>query len=466
MAFAVGYLLTGARTPQWADASKLTLYALHGYFPSLNPGDHPGWTVLAWLWLKLIPQDPTVACHWLSALAGALSVALLVKLLVLLKKPPQVVWGTAAVWGVAHSPWWAAASCETYTLASALTLASLVAGQKKREFLAGMLGGWAFATHALTLFLTAPALARRTGIGKRMAGCLLGTSPVWLGLFLTPGIDPLTGYTSAGLPSLGWHVTSFLSPSRLLLGLLFLLALLLWNLGPLGLAAWWKGVPGKGVALWPLALLAVFLAAYAPFRLHLMAGFLVLGLLLWRPPSLTKAGACLHLFVQTALYLGVPWALTHWNLAGLHLRPLPYRNNAWYFLSPIKATERSAQRYALELFSTAPPNAVILADFNPGAVLKLVQETRKLRPDVTVVPTVVDDCVRTPRPAACLAKHIRQRLDQGQPVLLADAYKPYYRLTELAELGFAVSLQRSGQPIRVQRHWRADRDSNPEPSDP
>ncbi len=466
MGFAVLYLLTGARTAQWADASKLTLYALSGYFPSLNPGDHPGWTVLAWLWLRVTPQDPIIACHWLSAICGGLSVAFLVRLLELLHRPPQVVWGTATVWGVAHSLWWAAASTETYALASALTLAALVAGQKKSDVLAGLLGGWAAATHALTLFLTAPTLARGSGVGGRMSGFLLGTSPVWLGLFVTPGNDPLTGHSSAGLPSLAWHVTSFLAPSRLLLGCLLLLALLLWNTGPLGLWAWWKAVPESRAALWPMAILAVFLATYAPFRLHLMAGFLVLGLLLWRPPSLTTGGACLQLVVQTALYLGVPWALTYFNVAGLYLRPLPHRNNAVYFLNPMKASERSAHQYALEMFSTASPNAVILADFNPGAVLKLIQETRKLRPDLTVLPTVVDNCLRVAKPAACLAQHIRQALDQGRQVLLADTYEPYYRLRELADMGFAVSWQKSGQPITVKRHWRADRDSNPEPSDP
>ncbi|MFN3412728.1 MAG: hypothetical protein ACK42L_01530, partial [Thermoanaerobaculum sp.] len=62
MGFGALYLLSASRTPQWADASKLTLYALHGYFPSVNPGAHPGWTVLAWLWLHLVPHDPILAC--------------------------------------------------------------------------------------------------------------------------------------------------------------------------------------------------------------------------------------------------------------------------------------------------------------------------------------------------------------------------------------------------------------------
>ena len=70
------YWLTGARGLIWADPSKLTLYALEGYFPSLNPGDHAGWTVVAGAWLRLVGGDPVLAAHRLSAVCGALVVAL------------------------------------------------------------------------------------------------------------------------------------------------------------------------------------------------------------------------------------------------------------------------------------------------------------------------------------------------------------------------------------------------------
>src|SRR3972149_4002545 len=80
-AFAL-YWLTGARGLIWADPSKLTLYAIKGYFPSLNPGDHAAWTLLTWAWLHLAGGDPVAAAHRLSALCGAL-VVMLATLLVL-----------------------------------------------------------------------------------------------------------------------------------------------------------------------------------------------------------------------------------------------------------------------------------------------------------------------------------------------------------------------------------------------
>ncbi len=40
------YSVSAARTLQLADGSKLTFYALAGYLPSLDPGDHPGWALL------------------------------------------------------------------------------------------------------------------------------------------------------------------------------------------------------------------------------------------------------------------------------------------------------------------------------------------------------------------------------------------------------------------------------------
>lgn len=465
LGFAALYLWGGARLPQWGDASKLTLYALHAHVPSLNPGDHAGWTLAAWLWLQVVPADPVIACHRFSALAGALSVALLVKLLALREEPPHVVRGAAVVWGLAHASWWAASMTETYTLAFALSLGALVAEKTARPFWSGLLAGWAAATHGLTLFLTAPALVKGERRAARAVGFFAGASPSWLGLLVAPGQDPLTGHASGGIASLGWHVASFLSASRLSLGAALVIGLLVWNLGPLGAWAWWKGVAPRRRVPWPLVALGIFLAAYSPFRLHLMVGFLLLGVLLWKPPSLTRAGAAVQAALQVVLYFGLPSLLTHAGLGDLSLRPLPYRNNAAYFLTPTKRGELGAWRYALEMYSMAPPNAMIVADFNPGAVLKLVQETRGLRPDVTVIPTVVDDCVRSPNPGECLALHLRRALEQGRPVMLADSYEPYYRLQELEKLGFEVSLQRTGVPFKSEVKWRADPNSHPGPAD-
>jgi hypothetical protein len=431
IAFGALYLAFAARTPQWADASKLTLYAMAGYLPSWNPGDHPGWTAVAWAWCRLVPLPPSLACHLLASLAAASSVGLLVALGQRRGWPTSAVRGAALVWGLAHAPWWAAEATETYSLAFALTLASLLAQTAGKRLLAGLAAGWGAATHALSVFLTLPEALRRPR-ASWLAGFVLGSCPVWLAAFATPA-DPLTGQVSAGTFSLAWHWQSFLSVPRMGKGAALLAALLAYNLGPVGGLAWAKAPWRQEFPAWTLLPLAFFLASYAPFRLHLMVGFLLLGALLAKPPALSLSGAAVHGLLQPAVYFLLPTLLTAFGAATLGVRQLPGRNNASYFLCPAKAWERSAATYAQELLSKAPRGAVILADFNPGAVLRLVQVERALRPDVRIEPTVVDNCLAHGNPAGCLAAAMGQA--KGRPVLLADTYEPYYRLGQLAAMG-------------------------------
>lgn len=470
------YLLAAARTPQWADASKLTLYALAGHVPSLNPGDHPGWTLLAWPWLHLFPKDPAYAGHLLSALVAAVAVGLLAYLLTIRGYPQMVVCGTALIWAVAHSPWWAAEMAESYSLAMALTLGALVAEESAQPGLAGIFAGWATATHGLTLFLTGPVLFRKTDLRAKALGFALGSAPLWLAIFLPLRPDPLTGFLSGGLATVGWHWQAFFSLSHLGKGLAVVAALVGYNLGPVGFWNWWASTaPGRS-GLLPLACLTLFLASYAAFRLHLMVGFLLLGLLLWRPLRLTPAGALAHILVQLTLYLGTPHLLSAVGLGHLGGRLLPGRNNAAYFLNPIKATEKSALFYSQKFFGEVPPETVVLADFNPGAVLKLRQEVERVRKDVTVIPTAVDDALKDPNPPKALAELAEAWLARGRKVVLADSYEPYYHLTKLQAQGFllkpcgpGVLVEKSDDRLGSspgEKGWRADRDSNPEPSDP
>lgn len=234
--FGALYLAGMARTPQWADASKLTLYGLAGYLPSFNPGDHPGWTALAWAWCRLVPLPPSLACHLLATLAGAANVGLLVALGQRWGWPTATLRGTALLWGLAHAPWWAAEAAETYALAFALTLAALLAQEKGKELLSGLASGWAAATHALSLFLTLPSRWRRPQ-GRWFAGFVLGSCPIWLAAFGTPA-DPLTGQVSAGTFSIAWHWQAFFSLARFGQGLVLLLGLFAYNLGLAG------GLPG------------------------------------------------------------------------------------------------------------------------------------------------------------------------------------------------------------------------------
>ena len=432
------YLLGAAHTVQWADASKLTLYALAGHVPSLNPGDHPGWTLLAWLWLHLFPKEPAYAGHLLSALVAATAVGLLAYLLTIRGHPRMAVVGTALIWAIAHAPWWAAEMAESYSLAIALTLGTLVADERGQPCLAGILAGWAAATHALTLFLTGPALFRKASLRSKVFGFALGSAPVWLALFVPLHPDPLTGFFSGNFATVSWHWQAFFSLSHLGKGLVVVAALIGYNLGPMGLWNWRASAAPSGCGLVPLACLTLFLASYATFRLHLMVGFLLLGLLLWCPVRLTPVGALAHVTVQLTLYLGTPHLLSAVGFGHLGVRLLPGRNNATYFLNPIKATEKSALLYSQKLFAEAPPGAVVLADFNPGAVLKLRQKVERVRKDVIIIPTAVDDTLKDPHPPKALAELAEAWLTQGRKVVLADTYEPYYHLTKLQAQGLLL----------------------------
>lgn len=446
------YALTAARGPMWADSSKLTLYALHNYVPSLNPGDHPGWTLCAGIWLtfmRWLPAAQSLALF--SASASALSVVLVFVLVLRRGGSAAQAHSAACVLLVLHPHWWAAATVETYCVASALVLAAAVATTSARArlgaFAAGVASGLALATHFFAIFLLAPflpGLKRRAWL-PAVLGFVLGSAPVWLAVAGAPA-DPLTGHFAAGPASWRWALATFLAPSRIPFGLLRLLAVLLFGFGVVALA----GVlaarthpesrhPSPHVAASALVVLVLVLATYSTFRLHLMAGFVGLGLILLQPPLLSRRARCAHVALQLSLYLLTPLALQLAGRADLGVRQLPDRNNAWYFLCPIKILDDGPARYARDLLRAAPRNATVLADFNPGAVLRLVQESERLRPDVEIVPTAVDEALAAPDPVHALARSLRDAQTRRRPAVLADRWEPYYRTAALRALGFALT---------------------------
>ena len=136
-------------------------------------------------------------------------------------------------------------------------------------------------------------------------------------------------------------------------------------------------------------------------------------MLLVRPPDPGRLARWVHLATQAGLLVLLPWGLVRVGQEDLHLRRLPGRSNAWYFLCPVKSFEAGPERYARALLAAAPPGAVVLADFNPGAVLCLVQQQARLRPDVQVVATAVDDALGTRDPAAALQGRIAEAEEAG-----------------------------------------------------
>ncbi|HUK11860.1 MAG TPA: hypothetical protein VLW17_01045 [Thermoanaerobaculaceae bacterium] len=473
------YLATGARGLIWADSSKLTLYALKGYLPSLNPGDHAGWVALAWAWLRLWGGDPIVAAHRFSAFAGAALVALAFLWTLRGGRDAARAHTVAAVLVVALPVWWASTVAETYATAMALALAGAVAAQGgsgwRRSVAAGGLWGLALATHALVGFLVVP-LAWQT-LGRRAwrvaPGLALGLAPMWLAVFGAP-LDPLTGFAAGGASSWRWVWGAFIAAARIPRQVPLVAALLLYALGPMvmGMLARRRGVRPPVVWLVSLAMLTVVLAAYAPYRLHVMIGFLVVGLVLAVPLRLKAILRAGHIALQASLYLAVPALLEATGHDAIGARVLPFRDNAGYFLCPIKRGtggigapgpvaeprahawvrklglptrwDAGAERYVAALGVCAPARAVVIADFNVGAVLRLAQVVRAWRGDLEIEPVAVDVAQASAEPAKALAAAVRRA--GTRPAVLADAYEPYYHVQEL---GRELRLERCEAGVRV-----------------
>jgi len=475
------YWLTGARGPIWADPSKLTLYAIKGYFPSLNPGDHAGWSVLGWAWLHVVDGDPVVTLHRLSAVCGALVVAL-AAMLVLARGGDRARAHTAAALLLVALPlWWASAVAETYAPALAATLgAALVLGKTPRGWrwwVGGALWGLAVAIHAMSVFLIAPLAweAARTRAWRLLPGFVVGSAPVWLAVAGGPP-DPLTGFAASGASTWRWHWEAFLALARAPRGAVILTALLLYALGLAGVVALWRGRRGPHGSVawaWSLGGLSLLLLTYAPYRLHLMVAFLLVGVLVALPVQLPAWARLGHVVLQTLLYLAVPAVLTITGRQDLGVRELPDRNNAFYFLSPVRsvrsgtpaasrtvmslprestvahwrsALDPGAESYLAGLSDCAPERAVVLADFNPGALLRLAQVAHGWRPDLEIRPVAVDVALGAADPVEALAAEVRGAL-ATRPAVLADGWEPYYRTRELAA---RFALQPCGSGVRVE----------------
>ncbi len=453
------YGLSAAHGPMWADSSKLTVYALAKYYPTLNPGDHPAWSLLAQGWFHVVPWlSPVRAAHLLSAVAGAAAVALLWVVISTRTGSAARAHAAAAVLLAAHAMWWSSSLAETYAPALALALACLVFEQARtlRGSGSGLLAGLAVAVHPFSLVVTFPALVRQRRKVVFWILFVIGLAPVWLALFEQVP-DPLTGHVSGGARSWGWVIHAFLDPGRAIQGCVILAGLLAFNLGPLGFWGLISGGrhmnrPAGALGIIVMAAYAALLCVYAPYRLHLMVLFLIAALLVSIPPRLSRKAWLGHVCIQAAAYVLIPLTLTAVGLAGLHVRRLPGRNNAWYFLCPVKAADRGPARYADALLAAVPRGAVILADFNPGAVLALVERTRHLRPDVRIVPTAVDDANGAADPVQALAARIERVHATGHAVILADRWEGYYHGTALSHR-FGLRLIPCGPGWRVMGPW-------------
>jgi hypothetical protein len=457
------YVAGGASGLVWGDSSKLTLYALAAHLPSLNPGDHAGWTLLAAAWLRLLGGDPVVMAHRLSALAGAVAVAAAAALALRRGAGAAVAHTTAALLLVAHPLWWSAGVAETYAPAVAAALLGALAATCGGAWmlLAGLAWGLAVSIHVVALALVVPlawTLARRR-LPLLAPGAVAGLAPVWLAFFIHR-VDPLTSFAATGAGTWRWHLGTFVDLTRAPGNAAIVVALVLFALGPFGFAALYGGRHGGATSrVWWLSLAALggLLLVYARFRLHLLVVFPVVGLVLARPVRLGLAARVAHVAAQAAIYVAAPLLLAATGHASLGVRVLPHRDNARYFLDPIRRGDRGAETYVAEAGACLAADMVVIADFNVGAVLRLAQVARAWRADLTLEPVAVDVALAAPDPAAALSAAARAAL-ATRPAAFADTWEPYYRLHGL-DAGLCVD--RCGPVAPVRCCGRDDGGSNP-----
>ena len=363
---------------------------------------------------------------------------------------------------VAHPLWWAAGVAETYAPAVAAVMVGALALTRGGAWrlLAGLAWGLAVSIHVVSLALIVPLFWVLTP--RRMAvlvpGAVVGLAPLWLAFWYAPA-DPLTGFAASGAATWGWHVGAFVDQARVPGNAVIVAVLVLFALGPLGVWAVARCARlGDGAVWWAcLGGLGVLLLVYARFRLHLLVTFLVVGLVLAQPVRLGLAARIAHVAAQAAIYAAAPLLLAATGHGSLGVRMLPHRDNARYFLDPMRRDDHGAETYVVQAGACLPPDAVVIADFNVGAVLRLAQVARAWRTDLTVEPVAVDVALASPDPAAALSTAARAAL-ATRPTAFADTYEPYYHLHDL---GATLCLDRCGPLALVRSCPRDDGGSHP-----
>lgn len=138
------------------------------------------------------------------------------------------------------------------------------------------------------------------------------------------------------------------------------------------------------------------------------------------------------LLLPIALYNIAPYATKTLGIDILHARTLPYRDNAEYFLNPNKRGYTGPAKYAEEVFRTASPGSIIVADHTPYTVLLYFQKTKGIRNDIELFLPGDKTKDRDGRRIVIRTKDIVRKYYGSRDIYLADMEeKGYYMLGPL-----------------------------------
>jgi len=457
------YLCTLAPTLLPADAGEFQLVA--SLLGVAHPPGYPLYTLLGKLFTLIPLGDLASRVNLLSAVMGALTLALVSWAIRQFTPSPWPGLATALALGGATTFWAQATTAGIRGLTALFTALILVVAlaygrtQEQRYLTTlGLAFGLGISHHGSLGFLALPVgvylistdrtlAAHPRKLLKPLATAILGLSVLLylplrdaMGAPLAPGdLTTLRGFAEHVMAQ-GFRgdMFAFVRPALLPDRLAVLRDILLMQFGgPLLLAMLIGGVlllwrtPRAFVLIGGVLLLSGFvgLTYRAPQTVeYLMPAYVCLALLLGGGlgvlltlPVARSAPSALALLIALILYLGTAQALAHYpSFALLH-------------------HDRSARAYAEEILQSAPPQAMILANWHHFTALRYLQMVEGQRPDITI--RYVHPRGSTPVPDLWrgeMDRHIRER-----PVIVTNFYPQFeaspYRFRPLGEAFLAVS---------------------------
>lgn len=449
---ALAFLLFGATVAPvvlWGDSAKLTLFAMD-FQIGFSPSDHPGYVLLAGLFVRIFPGDPAWLLNLFSALCGGLAVGVVCAMGAAALGPLAGV-GAGLALAVAHLFWHAAAMAETYTPAtvilSVVFLLGLRYSTRPSLWCLGALGfavGFGTSVNGIVGLLSPAALIllwqsrRRTRwhwVAVGVVAFLAGLAPYTLGAWMEgdPGAFFRGTVREGGvyLTSIGtlmreavryplYLAYQFPSPALLLIvpGVIFTwrrnralgLALgLAWAIDVLFGAAWMRQ---RQFMIYASGL--VFPSLFAGAGVAWVVGK-------WKDrPVLAPALLTSILLLPPLVYQATPPVAVRLGMDLTGARSVPFRDQA-YFLRPWKAGYTGTERFAGEVYDVARPGDLVVADFTLYRVLSYLQR-RGTGEGVELLE--VDGYLLRNDPEG-LARRIREGLEEGR-VFLADQERGYY----------------------------------------
>ncbi len=469
------YLATLAPGLMWGDSARFCERSI-AYLPGAEPGEHH---LRNWFG-RVANELPWGSIPWrqnlVSAVFGALAVAWLARVALLVTRSPWGAAVAAAALAVSHTHWHLSAFCESYSLLEFLILVAVEmllrwqeTGDARWAIRASFVCGLAAADHLFT-FVLGPVLALFLVVGRPWPASPLRALrwvPLLAAAFVLGYLPALVGavrvHFETGSPwedvfknlldlrgvkyfaaSFG-QALRFCGRAAMFLGYQF--PLVGGILGLIGLVASLR----EGLRRMALPLL-LFLATVVWAGLYQQQRNVYLLLIAWAmfalwiargaealrswlkgrvegPLAAVMAGVLLVTIVVPPVLYALTPALTQRfgiTLAGAEtLRSMQARPATWILL-PWKHREDSAERYARRAYEVATPGAVIVYDFTPGTVLGYARNVNGARPDVQLIPIE-----RIQGEKGDIVEWLGKNLDRRDVYLAGDA--PVYRVDRLSE---------------------------------